>query len=107
MKNIKIVLIDRQGVSHSLEAPTDMNMNLMELCKSYEFQVQGICGGMAMCASCQIYVHSENMIHDKSDEEEAMLSEAFFVKKNSRLGCQIQITDKLDGLVFELAPEEI
>ena len=106
MKNIKIVLIDRQGVSHSLEAPTDMNMNLMELCKSYEFPVQGICGGMAMCASCQIYVHSEKMIYDKSDEEDAMLSEAFFVKENSRLGCQIQITDKLDGLVFELAPEE-
>ena len=106
MKNIKIVLIDRQGVSHSLEAPTDMNMNLMELCKSYEFPVQGICGGMAMCASCQIYVHYKNMIHDKSDDEDAMLSEAFFVKENSRLGCQIQITDKLDGLVFELAPEE-
>ena len=106
MKNIKIVLIDRQGVSHSLEAPTDMNMNLMELCKSYEFPVQGICGGMAMCASCQIYVHSENTIKDKSDDEDAMLSEAFFVKENSRLGCQIQITDELDGLVFELAPEE-
>ena len=106
MKNIKIVLIDRQGVSHSLEAPTDMNMNLMELCKSYEFPVQGICGGMAMCASCQIYVHSENMINDKSDDEDAMLSEAFFVKESSRLGCQIQITDKLDGLVFELAPDE-
>ena len=106
MKNIKIVLIDRQGVSHSLEAPTDMNMNLMELCKSYEFPVQGICGGMAMCASCQIYVHSENIFKDKSDDEDAMLSEAFFVKENSRLGCQIQITDELDGLVFELAPEE-
>ena len=106
MKNIKIVLIDRQGVSHSLEAPTDMNMNLMELCKSYEFPVQGICGGMAMCASCQIYVHSENIFKDKSDDEDAMLSEAFFVKENSRLGCQIQITDELDGLMFELAPDE-
>ena len=106
MKNIKIVLIDRQGVSHSLEAPIDMNMNLMELCKSYEFPVQGICGGMAMCASCQIYIHSENIINDKSDDEDAMLSEAFFVKENSRLGCQIQITDELDGLVFELAPDE-
>ena len=106
MKNIKIVLIDRQGVSHSLEAPTDMSMNLMELCKSYEFPVQGICGGMAMCASCQIYVHSKNIIKDKSDDEDAMLSEAFFVKENSRLGCQIQITDELDGLMFELAPDE-
>ena len=106
MSDIKIHIIDRNKKKHSIVVPTDMNMNLMEVCKSYEFPVQGICGGMAMCASCQIYVHSEKMIYDKSDEEDAMLSEAFFVKENSRLGCQIQITDKLDGLVFELAPEE-
>jgi 2Fe-2S ferredoxin len=40
-----------------------------------------------------------------SDEEEAMLSEAFYVKDNSRLGCQIQLTHSLDGLSFEIAPE--
>ena len=80
-------------------------MNLMELCKSYEFPIQGICGGMAMCASCQIYIHSENSINEISDDERAMLSEAFFVKENSRLGCQIQINKELDGLVFEIAPE--
>lgn len=77
----------------------------MELCKSYEFPIQGICGGMAMCASCQIYIHSENSINEISDDERAMLSEAFFVKENSRLGCQIQINKELDGLVFEIAPE--
>ena len=82
-----------------------MNMNLMELCKSYEFPVQGICGGMAMCASCQIYVYEDTLLNEKSEDEEAMLSEAFFVKENSRLGCQIQITKDLDGFVFELAPE--
>jgi len=80
-------------------------MNLMELCKSYEFPVQGICGGMAMCASCQIYVYEDTLLNEKSEDEEAMLSEAFFVKENSRLGCQIQITKDLDGFVFELAPE--
>ena len=105
MKNIRIVLIDRQGVSHSLEAPTDMNMNLMELCKSYEFPVQGICGGMAMCASCHVYVKSENLLENISDNEQAMLSEAFHIKPNSRLGCQIQITEDLNGLEFEIAPE--
>ncbi len=63
----------------------------MELCKSYEFPIQGICGGMAMCASCQIYIHSENSVNEISDDERAMLSEAVFVKENSRLGCQIQI----------------
>lgn len=82
-----------------------MNMNLMELCKSYEFPVQGICGGMAMCASCQVYIHSGNILNSISNDEEAMLSEAFNIKKNSRLGCQIQISSELDGLVFELAPE--
>ena len=105
MKDINIILIDRKGIKHSLKAPTDMNMNLMELCKSYEFPVQGICGGMAMCASCQVYIHSGNILNSISNDEEAMLSEAFNIKKNSRLGCQIQISSELDGLVFELAPE--
>ncbi len=105
MKEITITLIDRDGKKHSLKAPTDVNMNLMELCKSYEFPIQGICGGMAMCASCQIYIHSENSVNEISDDERAMLSEAVFVKENSRLGCQIQINKELDGLVFEIAPE--
>ena len=105
MKDITIHIIDREGKKHSLIAPIDMNMNIMELCKSYEFPVQGICGGMAMCASCQVYIHSGNILNSISNDEEAMLSEAFNIKKNSRLGCQIQITSELDGLVFELAPE--
>ena len=105
MKEITITLIDRYGKKHSLKAPADVNMNLMELCKSYEFPIQGICGGMAMCASCQIYIHSENSVNEISDDERAMLSEAVFVKENSRLSCQIQINKELDGLVFEIAPE--
>jgi len=40
-----------------------------------------------------------------SDEEEAMLSEAFHVKDNSRLGCQIPIIEELEGLVIQMAPE--
>ena len=82
-----------------------MNMNIMELCKSYELPVEGVCGGMAMCASCHVYVDSEILIEEKNADEEAMLSEAFHVKNNSRLGCQIQINEKLDGFQFELAPE--
>ncbi len=105
MKEITITLIDREGKKHLLKAPVDVNMNLMELCKSYEFPIQGICGGMSMCASCQVYIHSENSINKISDDERAMLSEAFFVKDNSRLGCQIQINKELDGLIFEIAPE--
>ena len=105
MSDIKISIIDIEQKKHSLIFPTDMNMNLMEACKSYEFPVEGICGGMAMCASCQVYVNSENLLENISEEEKAMLSEAFHVKPSSRLGCQIPITEDLDGLVFEIAPE--
>jgi len=105
LKDITINIIDRDGKKHSLIAPTDMNMNIMELCKSYELPVEGVCGGMAMCASCHVYVDSEILIEEKNADEEAMLSEAFHVKNNSRLGCQIQINEKLDGFQFELAPE--
>lgn len=105
-QNINITIIDREGKAHELEAPTDMGMNLMEVCKSYELPVEGTCGGMAMCASCQCYVLSDQELKEKNDDEEAMLAEAFHVKENSRLGCQIYITSALDGLKVALAPEE-
>jgi len=110
MTDVKIKIIDRDRVSHEVDAPTDMNMNLMEVVRSYELAPEGtigICGGMAMCASCQCYVLSDHVLPEKSDDEEAMLSEAFNVNANSRLGCQIHITPALDGLEVELAPEEL
>jgi len=107
-QDIKITIIDRDGVSHTIDAPTDMAMNLMEVVRAYELAPEGtigICGGMAMCASCQCYVLSDHELPEMQDDEEAMLSEAFYVKDNSRLGCQIQINPEMDGLEVELAPE--
>ena len=103
--DIKITVIDREGITHQLDAPTDMAMNLMEVCKAYELPVEGTCGGMAICASCQCYVLSDHPLEEKSEDEEAMLSEAFHVKENSRLGCQIPMDKKLEGIKVELAPE--
>ncbi len=102
---IKITLIDREGKTHELDAPTDMGLNLMELCKSYELPVEGTCGGMAMCASCQVYVLSDHELPQQSDDELAMLDQAFNVRSNSRLGCQIHLHNEIDGLKVELAPE--
>ena len=104
--DIRVFLTDREGKLHKLIAPTDMQMNLMEVCKAYELPVEGTCGGMALCASCQFYVESEHLLPERSDDEEAMLAEAFYVRENSRLGCQIQMTPDLDGLKITLAPEE-
>jgi len=105
MSDITVFIIDREGKQHELQAPTDMNMNVMELCKSYELPVAGECGGMAMCATCQCYIESEHELPEPTDEELDMLDQAFFVKPNSRLGCQIQLSDNIDGICLRLAPE--
>lgn len=101
--SIKITVVDREGKEHQLDGPTDMNMNMMELCKSYELPVEGTCGGMAMCATCHMYILSDHAILERNEEEEAMLDQAFFVKRNSRLGCQIHLSQELDGLKVQLA----
>ncbi|RCL72617.1 MAG: ferredoxin [Flavobacteriales bacterium] len=106
MSDIKVTIIDREGKAHDLVGPTDMNMNIMELCKSYELPVIGECGGMAMCATCQCYLESETALPEQSDSELDMLDQAFFVKDNSRLGCQIQLEENIHGIVLRLAPEE-
>lgn len=105
MNEITVTIIDREGVAHDLIAPTDMNMNIMEVCKSYELPVLGECGGMAMCATCQCYLESDTVLPEQGDAELDMLDQAFFVKSNSRLGCQIHITEEIDGIVLRLAPE--
>lgn len=109
MSDIKITIIDREGELHIVDAPTDMNMNIMELVRSYELAAEGtigVCGGMAMCASCQCYIKSDHKLPEMSSDEDLMLAEAFHVKDNSRLGCQIFLTPDLEGLEIELAPEE-
>ena len=108
MSDINLFITDRQGAEHQVVVPTDMSMNLMEVIRSYEIAEEGtvgVCGGMAMCASCQVYiVDGAATTPEMGEEEEAMLSEAYHVKDNSRLGCQIPITEELEGLKVVLAP---
>ena len=108
MNEINLKIIDREGRLHNILAPTDMSMNLMEVIRSYDLVDEGTigtCGGMAMCASCQCYIKSNHNLIAIEDDEEAMLSEAFYVKENSRLSCQIFITKDLEGLEIEIAKE--
>lgn len=108
MSDVSITIIDREGKSHKILAPTDMAMNLMEVVRSYELAEEGtigVCGGMAMCASCQCYIRSDHKLPEMSPDEDLMLAEAFYVQDNSRLGCQIPITEDLADLEVELAPE--
>lgn len=88
MQDVTIHITDREGEKHTGLAPTAMVMNLMEVVCFFELASEGtigFCDGMTMCASCQCYVNSEHTLTRMEDEEDAMLSEAFNVKKNSRL----------------------
>lgn len=108
-QDITIKITDRAGIIHEVQAPTDMNLNIMELIRMYELAPEGtvgVCGGMAMCASCQCYILNDVLKTERNDDEEAMLSEAYHVHANSRLGCQIPITEDIDGLALEIAPEQ-
>lgn len=110
MDIIQITITDRDGMVHKVDAPTDMNMNVMELIRSYELAEEGtigVCGGMAMCASCQCYItKGAETLPEMGDEEEAMLSEAFNTRDSSRLSCQLFISSEMHGLEIEIAPEE-
>lgn len=103
---ISLTIIDRNGVTITYQAPTDMNMNLMEFCRAVELPVQGDCGGMAMCATCQVYIESPHQLTEPSEAELEMLDQAFFAKSNSRLGCQLFLNEQLEGLVVRLCPEQ-
>ena len=108
MSDIKIKITDRKGDIHQIVAPTDITMNIMEIVRSYELAPEGtigVCGGMAMCASCQCYILSDHELPEMGVDEDMMLAEAFYVEDNSRLSCQIAITPKLEGLEIKLAPE--
>jgi 2Fe-2S ferredoxin len=108
-QDITIKITDRKGVEHKVLAPTDMNLNVMELIRMYELAEEGtigVCGGIAMCASCQCYILNDVLKTERNDDEEAMLSDAYHVKPNSRLGCQIPITNDIDGLELEIASEQ-
>jgi 2Fe-2S ferredoxin len=101
---ITVVYIDRAGVRHELEA--DPGRNLMEV--AYDNAVPGIlgdCGGTCSCATCHAYVAPEwfARIGPPDEIEEAMLEVAADRRDNSRLLCQVEVSEFIDGIEVEVA----
>jgi len=95
----KITYKDNQGNSKTLEVKN--GLSVME--GAIQNNVSGIdadCGGSMACATCHVYVEEKwlNKLPKAEDGEVDMIDMAFDPKKNSRLSCQITITDELDGL---------
>jgi len=101
----KIIVIDRNG--HENHILADENSTLMEIIRDAGLDIEAACGGCCACATCHVYVDLEwiDKLNKMDDDEESMLDQAFSVKKNSRLSCQIIFTKKIDGLRLALAPE--
>ena len=106
INEINIKVIDRNGELHNLKGPIDMNLNVMELLKINELPIEGTCGGMAMCASCHVYVVSDHILPEKTFDEIAMLEESWDMEDNSRLSCQLKLSEQLEGLTIQIAPEQ-
>jgi len=102
---MKISVIDREGSKHTIES--DCDLTLMEAIRDEGLDIEAACGGCCACATCHVYIDNKslNKLSQIDDEEESMLDQAFDVKKNSRLSCQINLSNDLDGLEVELAPE--
>ena len=95
----KITYIEQNNKEHTIDVPN--GNSVME--GAVQNDIPGIdadCGGSMACATCHVYVKEEwfNKLPKKEDGEEDMLDMAFEPKKNSRLSCQLMITEELDGL---------
>ncbi len=100
---MKIFVTDLEGKKHALEAVE--GWRVMEIVRDHGFPMKAECGGACACATCHVYVAPEwlHKIAPKSTEEDYMLDEAFELKDNSRLSCQIVMSAELDGLEVFLA----
>ena len=103
----KITYIESNGKSHTVEVAN--GMSVME--GAVQNDIPGIdadCGGGMACATCHVYVDENWMqkLPQKDDGEEDMLDMAFEPKKNSRLSCQIIVSDELDGLVVNIPSKQ-
>jgi|TARA_B100001741_G_scaffold283210_1_gene258029 2Fe-2S ferredoxin len=99
----KITYIEHNGKSHTVDVQN--GLTVME--GAVQNDIPGIdadCGGSMACATCHVYVKDDwfNKVPPKQNGEEDMLDQAFEPKKNSRLSCQMIISDELDGLIVDL-----
>ena len=102
---MKIKVTDRDGKKYELEG--DTNSTLMEILRDADLDIEAACGGCCACATCHVYINDQwlEKISPKDDDEESMLDQAFDVRNTSRLSCQINLSEDLDGIELELAPE--
>jgi len=98
----KMTFIERDGTRREVEAP--IGLSVLEIAHRNDIDLEGACEGSLACSTCHVIVDPEwfDLLKDPTEDEEDMLDLAFGLTRTSRLGCQIIITEELDGLTVSL-----
>jgi len=101
----KMVFIERDGNRKEVDAP--VGLSVLEIAHCNDVDIEGACEGSLACSTCHVIVDKEwyGRLEDPSEDEEDMLDLAFGLTPTSRLGCQIVMTEDLDGLTVALPAE--
>lgn len=101
--SLKIFVTDQDGERHEIDAIE--GWQVMEIIRDSGLPIKAECGGACCCATCHVYVdeHWLAKLYPMRDDEDDMLDETFDRKDNSRLSCQLIMSDDLDGLSLRLA----
>lgn len=98
----KMVFVERDGTRKEVDAP--LGLSVLEIAHRHDIDIEGACEGSLACSTCHVIVDPEwfAKLAGPTEDEEDMLDLAFDLQETSRLGCQIIMTEKLDGLVVKL-----
>ena len=101
----KMIFVQPDGTRREVDAP--VGLSVMEIAQDNDIDIEGACGGALACSTCHVIVEADwfTRLVPPEEEEEDMLDLAFGLTRTSRLGCQIEITEELDGLTVTLPPE--
>jgi ferredoxin, 2Fe-2S len=98
----KMIFIERDGTRREVDAP--LGLSVLEIAHKHDIDIEGACEGSLACSTCHVVVDPEwyDLLKEASEDEEDMLDLAFGLTRTSRLGCQIIMTEELDGLTVSL-----
>ncbi len=103
MSDIKIQIQNNDDSITTIGAPTDMGLSLMEILKSYDYDILATCGGIALCATCHVEViEGFEKLKSISDDEYAILDTLPNITSSSRLSCQIRISEDMNGITIRI-----
>lgn len=99
----KMTFITADG-STRREVDAPVGLSVLEIAHRHDIDLEGACEGSLACSTCHVIVDPEwyEQLDQPSEEEEDMLDLAFGLTHTSRLGCQIRMSEELDGLVVSL-----